>query len=42
MITLYNVIDIRTGQRYSIVCIKESKAKFFIPVPEEGAGEGNE
>lgn len=30
MITLYNAIDIRTGNLYSVVKIKESKRKFFV------------
>lgn len=32
MITLYNVMDIRTGNIYSVVRVKESKAKWFVPV----------
>jgi len=36
MITLYNVIDIRTGQFYSEVVVKAKNAKYFIPAnPEE-------
>jgi hypothetical protein len=31
MVTLYDVIDIRTGKHYSVVKVKESKARFFIP-----------
>lgn len=31
MVTLYNVIDIRTGQFYSIVKVSARKAKWFVP-----------
>lgn len=31
MITLNNVIDIRTGKLHSIVFVKARLAKFFIP-----------
>lgn len=31
MITLHNVIDIRTGQHYSVVIIKQRNAKWFVP-----------
>ena len=34
-ITLYDVIDIRTGQYYSVVNVKANKAKYFIPANEE-------
>ncbi len=34
-VTLYNVIDIRTGQYYSVVNVKANKAKFFIQANEE-------
>ncbi len=35
MITLHNVIDIRTGQHYSEVRVKASKAKWFVPAEEQ-------
>ena len=35
MITLRNVMDIRTGAVYSIVKVKASKARYFTPVVEE-------
>ena len=31
MVTLYNVIDIRTGQHYSVVRVKANKARWFVP-----------
>ena len=31
MITLYNVIDVRNGQFYSIVICKQRQAKYFVP-----------
>ena len=34
MITLYDVIDIRNNRHYSVVVVKESKAKWFIPANE--------
>ena len=30
-ITLYNVIDIRTGQYHSVVVTKEKYRKWFVP-----------
>lgn len=30
MITLYNVIDIRTNSYYSIAIVSKSKVKYFI------------
>ena len=30
MITLYNVMDIRTGNVYSVVKVKANKAKWFV------------
>jgi len=30
MITLYDVIDIRTGQHYSVVIVKSRNTKWFI------------
>lgn len=36
MITLYNVIDIRNGNFYSIVKCKQRQARYFIPAPEDG------
>ena len=32
MIELHNVMDIRTGNIYSVVRVKASKAKWFIQV----------
>ena len=34
MITLYDVTDIRTGQRYSVVRVKAGKARWFVPAEE--------
>lgn len=34
-VTLYNVIDIRTGQYYSVAVVKENKAKYFVPAEAE-------
>ena len=31
MVTLYNVIDTRTGQFHSVAIVKERNAKWFIP-----------
>lgn len=33
-ITLYNVIDIRTGVYHSVVITKEKNRKWFIPADE--------
>ncbi len=35
MITLYNVIDIRNGNFYTVVVCKQRQAKYFIPAPVE-------
>lgn len=35
MVTLYNVIDTRTGQYHSIAIIKERNARWFVPFVEE-------
>jgi hypothetical protein len=35
MVTLRNVVDIRTGQFYSIVRVKSNKARFFQEIVEE-------
>lgn len=35
MITLYNVIDIRTNQFHSVAIVSERKAKYFIPTIQE-------
>jgi len=35
MITLYNVIDIRTGKRHSVAIVSEKNAKWFVPAEEE-------
>lgn len=29
--TLYDVIDTRNGQHYSVVVVNQNKARFFIP-----------
>lgn len=34
MITLENVIDIRTGNYYSVAIVKERNAKWFVGVVE--------
>lgn len=34
MITLHNVMDIRTGNTYTIVKVKASKARWFVPASE--------
>ena len=33
-ITLYNVIDIRTGKFHSVAVVSASKAKYFVPADE--------
>ena len=40
MITLRNVIDVRTGKRHSIAVVKENKVKYFVPAEEENSEEG--
>lgn len=37
MITLTDVIDIRTGKHYSVVKVKANKAKFFVPADGDDA-----
>lgn len=34
MVTLYNVIDTRNNNHYSVVVVSERKAKWFIPDEE--------
>ena len=34
-VTLYNVMDIRTGKVHSVVIVKARDARFFVPVEEE-------
>ena len=34
MVTLYNVIDTRTGQHHSVAVVKERNAKWFIPADQ--------
>ena len=42
-VTLYNVIDIRTGQYHSVVVTKEKYARFFVPAdPEKNTEEPEE
>ena len=36
MITLNNVMDIRTGQVYSVAVVSPKNARYFIPVENEG------
>ena len=36
MVTLYDVIDIRTGQFHSVAIVKARNAKWFIPAETEG------
>lgn len=36
MITLYNVIDTRTGRFHSVAIVSERKVKYFIPALQEG------
>jgi hypothetical protein len=35
MVTLRNVIDIRTGQFYLLVKVQARKAKYFVPAEAE-------
>ena len=35
MVTLYNVIDIRTEQFHSVAVVKERNVKWFIPANVE-------
>lgn len=35
MITLRDVVDIRTGQFYSIVKVKQRNARWFVPAETE-------
>lgn len=35
MITLYDVIDNRTGKHHSVVIVSERNEKYFIPYKEE-------
>ena len=39
MITLYNVIDTRTGNFHSIAVVKKRNAKWFIPAEEAAEAE---
>lgn len=34
MITLYDVVDIRTGQRHSVAVVKARNAKWYVPAGE--------
>lgn len=34
MVTLYNVIDTRTGKWYSVAVVSEKNAKYFVPADE--------
>ena len=40
MITLHNVIDIRTDKFHSVVKVKERNAHWFVPAVEEEEAEG--
>lgn len=35
MVTLYNVIDTRNGQHYSVARVKANKAKWFVPADQD-------
>lgn len=35
MVTLYNVIDTRTGKFHSEVIVKQRMVRFFVPAEEE-------
>lgn len=35
-VTLYSVIDTRTGKYHSVVVVSKNKAKYFIPAVQEG------
>lgn len=35
MVTLYNVIDTRTGKYYSVAVVKARNAKWFLPADPE-------
>lgn len=35
MITLYNVIDIRTGLFHSVAIVKQRNEKYFVPAESE-------
>ena len=37
MVTLYNVIDTRTGKFHSEVIVKQRMVRFFVPAEEEDA-----
>lgn len=41
MIILYNILDTRTNQVHSVAVIRESNAKWFVPV-ETDEQEGEE
>lgn len=34
MVTLYDVVDTRTGQWYSVVVCKRKNAKWFVPADQ--------
>lgn len=34
MVTLYNVVDTRTGQHHSVAIVKERNARWFVPEEE--------
>ena len=40
MVTLRNVIDIRTNKFHSIARVKEQNVKYFLPAEEENSEEG--
>lgn len=37
MVTLYDVIDTRTGQFHSVAVVKERNVKYFVEAEEEEA-----
>ena len=41
MVTLYNVIDTRTGKHHSIAIVSEKKAKYFISAEQGVNSDGD-
>ena len=37
MVTLYNVIDIRTNRHYTVAVISKRNKKYFLPATDEAA-----
>ena len=42
MVTLRNVIDVRTNKFHSFARVKEKDVKYFLPTDEEISEEGGE